>query len=372
MTRGMTRVGYFKVGLFTLAGAALLTVMLILIGKGILEPEGEYYETYFDQSVQGLSVGSPVLFRGVKIGDVREITLCRVRYPESEPTDYSRYVYVKVEVASPLGKRDEVQALRAEIKDAVKEGLRVRVVSQGLTGLSMLEANYFPNAEDPLPISWQPKNNYIPSVPSTMVRVEEAISSISKIAQEVERVDLQRIGKRIEEILDDIQKVSRALDVPSLGSRLDAVVVDLQAVSERIRTWVTDPRLEDLAGRADGIVGRAEGATEEIRATVSELRPRLESTLGGIEGAANRVDELLAREEIERTLEELPGAIVQLQQVLRRVQRATSGGQDDLTAILANLRDITEHLEVLSNNAQRFPSHTLFGDPPPKSKGRGE
>ena len=65
-----------------------------------ISKEKVLFETYFDQSVQGLSVGSPVKYRGVEIGSVDDITLVTREY-HLDPADadfhnYLQYVMVKI------------------------------------------------------------------------------------------------------------------------------------------------------------------------------------------------------------------------------------------------------------------------------------
>ncbi len=59
-------------------GSLLLLVGLILALTGDRWHEGQAYETYFRESVQGLDVGAPVKYRGVTLGRVSHIGLVSV------------------------------------------------------------------------------------------------------------------------------------------------------------------------------------------------------------------------------------------------------------------------------------------------------
>ena len=64
---------YFKVGLFVIASTALLIVAILFFGAAkYLEPK-IYVESYFNESIQGLEVGSPVKYRGITIGHVSNL-----------------------------------------------------------------------------------------------------------------------------------------------------------------------------------------------------------------------------------------------------------------------------------------------------------
>jgi ABC-type transporter Mla subunit MlaD len=65
---------YFKLGLFVILAFCLGAGFLIMFGAGELFKKELFAETCFDESVQGLDVGSEVKYKGVQIGTVKSIT----------------------------------------------------------------------------------------------------------------------------------------------------------------------------------------------------------------------------------------------------------------------------------------------------------
>lgn len=63
------------IGLFVVGGLILLMIGILVFGSGLLFKRTNKFVLYFDGSVKGLSIGAPVMFRGVGIGFVREISL---------------------------------------------------------------------------------------------------------------------------------------------------------------------------------------------------------------------------------------------------------------------------------------------------------
>ena len=61
------------VGIFVIMAVALLTAAIIIFGKGELFKDTREWILYFDGSIKGLSPGSPVVFQGVRIGQVKDI-----------------------------------------------------------------------------------------------------------------------------------------------------------------------------------------------------------------------------------------------------------------------------------------------------------
>ena len=65
-----SRANHFKLGLFVITGLVAGLAALVFLGANRLVHEPTLIETYLDQSVQGLDVGSKVKYRGVTIGSV--------------------------------------------------------------------------------------------------------------------------------------------------------------------------------------------------------------------------------------------------------------------------------------------------------------
>ncbi len=63
------------IGVFVVGAIALVVVAIGVLGSGKLFKESIPYVMVFEGSVKGLNVGSPVVFRGVKIGSVSDIRM---------------------------------------------------------------------------------------------------------------------------------------------------------------------------------------------------------------------------------------------------------------------------------------------------------
>ena len=70
-----TRVNPAGIGAFVVGAVVLLIVALLVWGgSGLLRTKLEYVVA-FDSTVTGLNKGAPVLFRGVKVGEVTDIQI---------------------------------------------------------------------------------------------------------------------------------------------------------------------------------------------------------------------------------------------------------------------------------------------------------
>lgn len=83
----------FRLGLFIIIGTLLLVCVLAILGRGKSSSIRLRLETYLNESVNGLEVGSPIKFRGVKIGSVSQIGFVTDHYVTMDQSAL-RYVYV--------------------------------------------------------------------------------------------------------------------------------------------------------------------------------------------------------------------------------------------------------------------------------------
>ena len=89
---------YFKIGIFVITGVLLVIGGIIFFSSGVLKQEKIYIETYFADSVGGLSVGAPLQDRGVRIGQVEQIGFATRQYIKNNRSDeimkFAPYVLV--------------------------------------------------------------------------------------------------------------------------------------------------------------------------------------------------------------------------------------------------------------------------------------
>src|SRR5205823_1469160 len=83
-------------GMFVIGAIAAGIIVLLIIGTGRFLQKRVTIETYFNESVQGLDIGSKMKYRGVEVGQVTRISFTYVKYEQDKPMgDRKRYVLVE-------------------------------------------------------------------------------------------------------------------------------------------------------------------------------------------------------------------------------------------------------------------------------------
>ena len=180
------KANYFKLGLFVIGAIVAGAVVLVVIGSGRWFQPKLTIETYFNESVQGLDIGSKLKYRGVVIGEVKSIGFTYNWYQPDKPmVQRARYVLVEAQIQPKLlggraGAGDLTEQKSANLE--IEKGLRMRLAPQGITGTSYLEIDYVDPAPPVLAIDWVPGNIYIPSAPSTVTALINSASATRSAA----------------------------------------------------------------------------------------------------------------------------------------------------------------------------------------------
>lgn len=343
------KANYFKLGIFVIGAIAAGVIVLTIIGTGRFLQKRVTIETYFNESVQGLDIGSKMKYRGVEVGQVTRITFTYVKYEQDKPMgDRKRYVLVEAQIQPRLvgGKAANDIASPESTSIEVEKGLRIRLAPQGITGTSYLEVDYVDPAQNPqLPVDWTPDNIYIPSAPSTVLQL---VNSASEIMERLRKLDVEAIVSNLNTLLTTANDRIAALDTRSLQQRTEKTLAKI------------DSTLNDIA---------AKKLSDEAVALVAELRQsnaELKSTLGS--PAFKKLPETAdaALQEVRKVVGDprIGSSIAHMERTLTRLDRIFGGGEADLTTTIENLRQITDNLRDLTEDAKRYPSNVIFGAPP--------
>jgi ABC-type transporter Mla subunit MlaD len=323
---------YLRVGAMVL-GSIVLLVGLILALTGNRWHEGQAYETYFRESVQGLDVGAPVKFRGVTLGRVNHIGLVSAEYGATAEDQVMDPTYRLIVVRFKIDPRRVGKLPTTD--EAVKSGLRAKLANQGLTGVMYLELDFLPPDQNPpQTVPWVPDDDYIPSVPSTFAQIQD---SVTILLQHLNAIDFTAIVNKVDGLLDDVRR-----DLGGSG--------DVHATLGAARTL-----LQDLQQRVD---------EADIPALTAQLRGAGASVQTLADGKQTR--ELLAQARAD--LAKLPPLVDSLQRTADHAGNGVNDLRAELIPILQEVRAAVQNLRETTESIRRDPGSVLWQGPPPRDK----
>ena len=311
---------FFKVGVFVIIGSVILIIGIIVFGGSKYFRKKIYFETYFDQSVQGLTEGAPVKVLGVQVGAVSKITFVRQVYDTK-----LNYILVRgYYYPDTLGRHVQTEEdFSARAEKQVEKGFRLQLASQGVTGVAFLNGVYFePDKYPRYDIDWKPEYFYIPSAPSTITTITD---SITELTTSINKIDFQEIADDIETLLEVVTKTVEDAQVAALSQHIQETIVEFNKVAANVSS---------LTG------------SEELKQTLKDLNKSLE--------------------DIKTGSEKLPDVVSSVNTILNRFDSLVASRQQEITTILENISTISDDLKRFMNTANNYPSWILFGNPPPK------
>jgi len=376
---------YFKLGLFVIGGVVLLLVVLFALGAGKLFQRTYQMETYINESVNGLEVGSAVKFRGVRVGSVSEIGFVAGKY--GKQAEGYRYVYVLCTLDKDLFGNMGPKSARDQAADEVARGLRARTISQGLTGQLFLGLDYVAaDRNPPLPIDWEPASIYIPAAPSTLSQVEQAVLGISNTLSGLDQAELPEAVKSFRRFADSASQFLDSTDPKVFGPKLAATLDQTRTLLARINVLLADPAAETIVPEAARTLTGVRKVVEAAGPDTVKLVRDSRETVASLKVSAKALEKLLGDPEMSRQLAAVPGAMQQardtvselksaakrLNAVLGRVEQLTAAQQANVEGILDSARGLVDNLKELTGEAKRYPSGVLFGPPPARSPVGGQ
>ncbi|WP_068323099.1 MlaD family protein [Polynucleobacter yangtzensis] len=266
---------YFRLGVFVLAAIGVLLAVILIFGSGQIFKKSFYVETYIKQSVTGLDAGASVRFRGVKIGQVTMIGLSGDMYERDLPFhDRRQYVVVRMQIFGDKVNEDQ-------IGEFVKNNLRARVKSMGITGVNYVEFDFVSNAADSpqLPYSWKPEYPVIPSLPN---QADEIISGIQKLIGALNDMNIDGTQKKLDALLGNLN-VLMAGDGKSNEGVIESVK-QLNVIMARIAK-VTDK--DELSILMRELVG----TMVALRQTVTSIQGDTSATIENLKQASENLNE---------------------------------------------------------------------------------
>lgn len=376
---------YLKIGIFVLSALSLTATLVMFFGASFFEDDSVLVETYLDESVQGLDRGSAVKMRGVQIGRIESIDFIRNEYPDAVDAQGKPVPYILVRMA--LKPRSVLPSdggnLKETLEKEVENGLRVRITSQGLTGLNYLELDYAsPATAPPMELTWEPYYAYLPSAPSTMSKIS---STADEVLGSIKGSDIERTMRNLNELLVSLTATLQGLNIAALQEETVGLVRDARATNAQLLEFMQRSSVDEITSETLAVTRSARRIAEQLEGRSGELLEGFDRISRDLGAVTSKIDGLLGSQEVQtgtenlaatsealrQASEALPETMEALNATVQRVERIVWTEQSNMEEVMENLRRISENLAELSEEARRNPSGVFFGEAPAHSQPGG-
>lgn len=296
------------IGAFVVGALVLLIAGALALGAGRWLSGDLRFVLSFREPVTGLIVGSPVEFRGVKVGEVDEI---RAIYDAGGDTFHFPVNITlrsdRIDQLGPGGMKLDIQELANTL---VERGLRARLETQSfVTGQKRIALDFFPDKEA----------TYAgPVIARGMIELPTVPSQTEDIANLLRNIPFDRVGRDLMQVLEGLKQLVGPGGDGQVRTLSD-VIASVQGTLARVENGMT-PLLHD--GRI--AVGALRQTLEQSRTAIAEA----EGALKSIGGAAASV---------EQTSTEARAIVVDAQAAIKQMRT----GLEHAQAVFANLDALT-------------------------------
>ena len=327
-------VGAFVIGAFTLGILAML-----FFGSVNFFRHQQRFLVYFNESVQGLNLGSAVKLKGVGVGKVVDL---HILYDRALRNSVIEVVceFDRNTIEDETGKGVDVSDPK-ELQSLVDHGLRAQLGVVGLaTGLLVVELDFYDPSQYPIEANHFGNAKYpvVPPMPSTIAEFQ---ASATEILTKIKHVDFEGIGNNLKGLLVETRGQINGLDLKALGNQWQR----------------TGAAYEDLA------------KSPELRDAIKNLN----KTLITMQGSLTQLNQTLATvdkqtganvESLQTTLKNTQEAMQQFSATALTIEHFINTQQNlgaDSHRALTQLSEAAESVQRLADFLERNPTAILSG-----------
>lgn len=295
-----------RLGIFVAGGLLLLLATLFYLGLSSLFVKKITVNTAFDESVQGLTIGSSVKYRGVPIGTVSDIVI--------DPEDRIIEVEMEIQLKNFSAKGKDAftgDALIQYLKKEIHRGLRCRLEFSGITGMKYIDLNYAEKIDPNAVVAERMTPDSLLFLPSRPSSFTDLSATMITALDTISKIPFARIGE------------------------------DLQHSLEKFTEIVSDP------------------AIRSTLAHISETAERVESMVDNFARTFDEQELASIREELTASLKSFRKLSEKLEEQSQHLDVA--GTQSDLQSLMFQLKETAESIQTLADYLENDPQSILYG-----------
>ncbi|MGD9046152.1 MAG: MlaD family protein [Desulfobacterales bacterium] len=229
-----------------------------------------HYIVRFDGSIRGLTVGAPVEFRGIRIGQVADIK------PEWDLETLSPRITVLIETEPERwetfgeARMDE----KSELDSLVAKGLRAQLKTGSLlTGQLFIDIDFHPDAP-PAQVKYEQQFPELPTIPAPL---QVITARVNELLNKLDTVPIEKIGKDLGDTLANVKRLSESKELLEAVQALNATLKETRQLVQKLDSKVA-PEISSTLDQAqktlvsvEGTLGQDSPLQHEIRQALKEL-----------------------------------------------------------------------------------------------------
>lgn len=297
------------IGAFVTGSIVLLVALVLFFGSFTLFGHTARYILFFDQSVNGLNVGSPVKYRGVPVGVVERI-LIRVEGQDELSTAIP--VIIKIDrsrLTNDLGTSMETFGPEA-IYGMIERGLVAQLNIESLiTGQLFVEFSIQPDEVAKF-IKHRDDEYEMVEIPTLGSPLYEIASDLGRVVSAFADFDYERLDHNVNAALENMTAALAGLNTEALSQSFVGAADELTTILKSGEFEKTLRSVRSALGAVEAMMSSYDLEEGPFAETIAQWTQAFEKTLNGVDRLVADSSELLkpgssVRTELESSLREL-------------------------------------------------------------------
>jgi len=339
------------IGAFVIGAIALAVIAVIIFGSGKFLRKTQKYVMFFQGSVKGLSIGSPVIFRGVRIGEVTDISI------RIQQADLAFYIPVIVEVHVDKVNTTGMRVKPYEFYQAlIDKGMRAQLQSQSfVTGQLAVALDFFPDKPAKF-VGLDKRYREIPTVPTTL----------EDLAKTLQDLHLEELVERVKSAVAGIDRVVNSPEIPKM----------LQSLSQRVEE--TGLLVRNVDSQLGPLISSLDGTVKDVQKFVQHVDARIDPVLSRVEGVLQAVENV-TQNDVQKLVRDVNQLVPEVSKILGTLQGTLEETKTTISSIEGTagpnsvlVYKLTETLEEVSNTARSLRNLTDYLQQHPEALIRGK
>ena len=314
------------IGVFVVAAIAMLVAAVIIFGSGKFFKERDQYVAFFEGSVKGLQVGAPVMFRGVKMGEVTDIAL--YFYVKDRKFKIPVLITLYPEKVTGLG----IEQLAPEEDDVLwekllKDGLRAELQMQSLvTGQLSIQMDFY--KDSPLRLYGLKELKLGPDVKE----IPTIQSGLAALGKKIEQIPLDEIA---DDLRSSLRGISEFVNSPEFGKSLHYFKQTMREARNLLRH--VDQKVDPLFAQVDQTLLDAQNLLRNVDDQISPLATSLKSTSDDAGKLVNNFN---------RRLEPIQKDLMETTKNLRSAMKATTQALNSVDGMVSENSELRFQIDI--------------------------
>lgn len=271
------------IGMFVIAASIIAVAAIMIFGAAKFFAKTETFISFFSESVNGLDVGAPLKYKGVKIGKVEGIFISSSKNIKESSVS----VVYSIDIEQLRRKTGAtVKNYDEWFDEQIAEGLRAKLNYQSIvTGMLYIELDFIAGKGDKFELKYG--GTRFKEIPAAKSGLSELAKGLEKTMTDIAKIDFNAIGKNLNTALVKVGEKLDSLDTKAINDNAVSALKSIDALAQNKDLQTALKKLDSLLGNYDLLV-------DDVRAELKKFSGKGISLFEHADEAVQNINTIVA------------------------------------------------------------------------------